>query len=108
MPAYKEKLSNLSNQLIAQGASDLHLGVGCRASYPRFGRAHADYSRAKAHARGHEGFIDALLTPEHKKRFLATQGIDFSYAYGDKARFRGNAYFERGRMSVSRCGLSRA
>ena len=28
MPAYKDKLTGLITQLIAQGASDLHLGVG--------------------------------------------------------------------------------
>jgi twitching motility protein PilT len=47
------------------------------------------------------GLLTALLTSEKKKQFLDTQEVDFSYAYKDKGRFRGNAFFQQGTVSIA-------
>ncbi len=101
MPQYKEKLSKLIEQLIAQGASDLHLGVGVEPIVRVSGSLTPIISEGKLTPEDLAGFADVLLSPEHKKRFVETQEIDFSYAYEERARFRGNGYFERGRMSIA-------
>jgi len=101
MPQYKEKLAALIEKLIAQGASDLHLGTGIQPVIRVSDVLTPLLSEPVLTAQDMEGYIGEMLTPEHKKRFLETQEIDFSYSYGDKARFRGNGYFERGRMSVA-------
>ncbi|TSC69162.1 MAG: twitching motility protein [Parcubacteria group bacterium Gr01-1014_56] len=101
MPQYKEKLSKLIEQLIAQGASDLHMGVGIEPVTRVSGVLTPLISEAKLTPEDMLGYAEVLMSPEHKKRFLDTQEIDFSYAFGDRARFRGNGYFERGRMSIA-------
>ena len=101
MPQYKEKLTALIEKLIAQGASDLHLGTGIQPVIRVSDVLTPLLSEPVLTAEDMQGYIGEMLTPEHKKRFLETQEIDFSYSYGDKARFRGNGYFERGRMSVA-------
>ncbi len=47
------------------------------------------------------GLLGELVSPEFKARYLAKRELDFSYAFGDHARFRGNAYFERGHSGIA-------
>lgn len=101
MPGYKEKLAKLIEQLMAQGASDLHLGTGVQPIVRVSGALTPLLSEAALTQEDMQGFLSVILTPEHAKRFSDTQEIDFSYAYGDKVRFRGNGYIERGRTSVA-------
>ena len=42
-----------------------------------------------------------MVTPEEKENFLATQELDFSFQYKDEGRFRGNAFFEKGAISIA-------
>ncbi|HVV38919.1 MAG TPA: PilT/PilU family type 4a pilus ATPase [Candidatus Paceibacterota bacterium] len=101
MPQYKEKLTSLIEKLIAQGASDLHLGTGIQPVMRVSGVLTPFLSEPALTQEDMQGYVGEMLSPEHKKRFLETQEIDFSYSYGEKARFRGNGYFERGRMSIA-------
>src|SRR3989344_357119 len=98
---YARTLSGLMDSMVAQGASDLHLSAG---SYPTVrisGNLIPITAEAKLTKEDTLGFITALLTPENKKKFLETQEIDFSYAHGDSARFRGNGYIARGSIGVA-------
>lgn len=101
MMDYKTKLPQLIEGLIAQGASDLHLSVGTQPIVRVAGVLTPLLSEQILQQEDVAGFIDVLLTPDRKKRFLETQEVDFSYAYGDKARFRGNGYWQRGSMGVA-------
>lgn len=101
MPAASQKLTSLIERTVAQGASDLHLNTG---SVPIMRVSGAMTPMASEPALVKEDldqFLTELVSPERKKRFLETQELDFSYAFGDKARFRGNAYVERGRVGVA-------
>ncbi|MEI6864153.1 MAG: type IV pilus twitching motility protein PilT [Candidatus Adlerbacteria bacterium] len=98
---YKKKLAELIALLIAQGASDLHLGAGIQ---PVIRVSHTLTPLLSEPVLSNDdvmGLLAEMLSPEHKKRFLETQEIDFSYSYEDKARFRGNGYFERGHVGVA-------
>lgn len=88
-------------KLIAQGASDLHLGAGVEPIIRVSGSLLTLVSEPKLTAEDMRGIISVLLTPDNQKRFLETQEVDFSFAYGEKARFRGNGYFERGNIGVA-------
>jgi twitching motility protein PilT len=101
MPQYQERLNKLVEQLIGQGASDLHLGVGNSPVVRVSGVLTPIIAEPQLTLEDMMGFCDVLMSAEHKKRFLETQEIDFSYSYGEKARFRGNGYFERGRLAVA-------
>lgn len=101
MPAYKERLSKLIEQLVAQGASDLHLGAEVLPVVRVSGALTPMLSEAKLTPEDMQGYLEVMLPLERVKKFFETQEVDFSYAYSDKARFRGNGYFERGRMSIA-------
>ncbi len=101
MADYKQKLGALIEQVIAQGASDLHLGGGAEPVIRVSGTLNPLLSEPVLTPEDMQGLVDVLLSPDHKKRFLETQEVDFSYAHGESARFRGNGYFERGRVSIA-------
>ncbi len=48
-----------------------------------------------------KNLVFSLLTPEQKESLLNNKEIDFSYNHENKARFRINAYFERGRLAAA-------
>lgn len=97
----KQKLAGLIDQLIAQGGSDLHLGEGVSPVIRVSGALTPLLNEPILTREDMMGFIAEMLPPERKDLFLKTQESDFSYSWGDKGRFRGNAYFERGRIGVA-------
>jgi twitching motility protein PilT len=98
---YKQRLVSLIDQLAAQGGSDLHLGEGVAPVIRVSGQLTPLIQEPMLSREDLLGMLGVLLPPERKDEFLKTQEADFSYAYGDKARFRGNAYVERGRIAVA-------
>ncbi len=98
---FKQKLTGLIDQLVAQGGSDLHCGEGVVPTIRVSGTLTQLVSEPALTREDMLGFLTEMLVPERKEAFLKTQEADFSYAYGDKARFRGNAYFERGHIGIA-------
>ncbi len=101
MAVNSEKLNTLIETLIKEGGSDLHLSTG---NYPTIrvsGALIPLMQGEKLTSEDTKGFVDVLLSPEQKERFFTTQEIDFSYAYGTMARFRGNGYFKRGTIAFA-------
>lgn len=98
---YKSKLNTFIEAVIAQGASDLHLIVGNHPIIRVSGALVPLLSEDKLTSEDTKGLIFELLTEESKKKFLEKQEVDFSYAYGEKVRFRGNGYFQRGTIAVA-------
>jgi len=101
MPDYKQKLNTLIELTIAQGASDLHLGAGVSPIIRVSGAMTPVVSEPALTPEDMTGLLVAMVGPERHKVFMGKQEIDFSYAHGDKARFRGNGYFERGRIGIA-------
>lgn len=98
---YKQKLAALIDIVVAQGASDLHLSAGVQPTIRVSGSLTPILAETKLSAEDMMGLLSEMLPPERKEKFLKTQEADFSYAHTDKARFRGNAYFERGNIGVA-------
>jgi twitching motility protein PilT len=101
MPNYTQKLQQLIEVVIAQGASDLHLSVGVQPMVRVSGALTPLLNEAKLTQEDMLGLLTQLLPPERKELFLKTQEADFSFSYGEKVRFRGNAYVERGTVGVA-------
>ena len=101
MPNYKQKLETMVGALVSQGASDLHLSVGSLPIIRVSGALTPLLNEQKLTKEDMEGLIAVLLPPDLLKRFKDTQEIDFSYAYGEVARFRGNGYIDRGNIGVA-------
>ncbi len=98
---YTKELRELIETVIREGGSDLHLSAGSRPTIRVSGALTPLIQKKPLTREDTLGLLGELLTPEQKKAFLATQETDFSYAYGDKARFRGNAYFQQGGVGIA-------
>ncbi len=98
---FKKKVAELVEMLVLQGASDLHLAVGAQPIIRVSGALTPILSEAVLTNDDVIGLLSEMLSPEHKKRFLEIQEVDFSYSHEGKARFRGNAFVERGHIGVA-------
>lgn len=97
-------IQELLDLTIRNHASDLHLLVGI----PPALRIDGELTYLTAYKplthQDMEVMIFDILTPEQKELLLANKELDFSFgfgggAYGDKGRFRINAYYQRGFLS---------
>ena len=46
------------------------------------------------------GYLKSMMARSLETKFESDRGIDFAYHYGEKARYRVNAYYERSRMKI--------
>lgn len=98
---YKKELEELIDYVIKEGASDLHLSEGRQPTIRVSGFLIPLVKKPRLTSADTEGFLSELLSPENKKLFFANKEIDFSYAYKDQARFRGNGFFQQGAVSIA-------
>ena len=97
----KKELEELILTVIREGGSDLHLAAG-RVPYIR---AIGDLiplvrSEPVSQERMLE-FAALMMTEDRRAKLFKDYESDFSYSYGDKARFRCNAFFQRGILSIA-------
>lgn len=98
---YQNELTELIETVIAEGASDLHFTTDANPIIRVSGTLIPLVKRAKFSGDDVMAFLDVLVSPEQKQVFLEAQELDFSYQYKDQARFRGNAFFERGDVAIA-------
>ncbi len=98
---YLAQLRKYINVVVHEGASDLHLSTGAHPTIRVSGQLTPMLKEEVLKRQDTEGYVHALLSPEKEARFKATQEIDFAYESEDGHRFRGNAYFERGSISIA-------
>ena len=101
MADYTQRLTTLIETVIAQGASDLHLSAGVQPVIRVSGVLTPLLQEQALMQDDLIGFLSVMVSPERKQKFLDSQEIDFSYAHGEQARFRGNAFFERGHVGIA-------
>lgn len=94
-------IQELLDITVAKKASDLHLVVG----FPPVNRidgalVNMDQTSILTKETIKE-LILSLLTPQQKDLFLTNKELDFSFDYGEKGRFRVNAYYEKGNMAAA-------
>ena len=97
---YKKKLEELVLTVIREGGSDLHLGAG---RVPAIRVAGELIFLVKNPAFTQEdavGVLGELLPKEKINRFMENQEADFSYDFRGEARLRGNAFFQKGLISI--------
>lgn len=93
-------INDFLNYTIEQGASDLHIA----AFYPPTVRIHGQLIKIPGTEpltpQQSEKMIFEISGPERKELLLANKDVDFSLAT-DKARFRVNAYFQKGSLAAN-------
>jgi len=98
---YKKELKELILTVIKEGASDLHLSVGVRPAIRVNGSLMPLAKRPVLAPEDSEGLILLLLSDFNQERLKTEKEVDFSYSFEDKARFRGNAFYQKGFLSCS-------
>jgi twitching motility protein PilT len=84
-----------------QSASDLHLMAG---SYPIFrfmGKIVPYEAAGLMNTTALLGYIGNLMSQGQREIFLKELDLDFSVTVGGKARFRANAYYQKGSAAIS-------
>jgi twitching motility protein PilT len=93
-------LNRFIETVVNENGSDIHLSEG-RVPYIRVASFLVPLLKEKVLSREDlEGILSVLVRPEIKAEFLEKKETDFSYEHGS-ARFRGNAYFHLGKISVA-------
>lgn len=95
------KIEILLEECVKRGASDLHIQYGL----PPVLRIDGLLVPINGHAPLNEDTLKALifstLDEEQQKIYLKDKEFDYSFAFGDIARFRANAFHERGKMAAA-------
>lgn len=94
-------IQQLLEAVIKKDASDLHLVVGQPPMYRVDGDLAAIPGEEILSLEAAQTLIFDLLTSEQKELILVNKELDFSFGLGDVARFRVNAYYQKGYLSAS-------
>lgn len=95
------KIEVLLEEVIKRKASDLHLQVGLPPMLRVDGALVAVTGTSPLTDEGLELLVFALLDEDQKQILLKDKEFDFSFSFGDLARFRVNAFHERGRLAAA-------
>jgi twitching motility protein PilT len=91
-------IDDLLEQVVARGASDLHLSVGS----PPAIRVHGHIERLEEFEKltpdDTQQLLYQILSSEQQKNFEIKRQLDFAYGVPGLARFRVNVYFQRGSL----------
>lgn len=98
---YAATLKKYISIVAHEGGSDLHLSTGAHPTVRVAGSLAPMLKEDVLTAEDTRGFIHAILSPEQEKRFLEQQEVDFAYESEDGFRFRGNAFYQRGAISIA-------
>ncbi len=98
---YAATLKKYISIVAHEGASDLHFSTGAHPTIRVAGVLTPMLKEDILTGEDTRGFAHALLSPEQEKRFLAEQEVDFAYESEEGFRFRGNAFFQRGSISIA-------
>jgi twitching motility protein PilT len=90
------RVNDLLRQAVASGASDLHLTVGMPPVLRIYGRLTPVEGRPMLKPADTELLVFEMLTDEQRSRLVEHGEIDFSYRVPGSARFRVNAFRQRG------------
>jgi twitching motility protein PilT len=97
---YKKVFDELVETLIREDGSDLHLATGRFPAVRVNGELIFLLNRTVLTQEDIAGMLQSILKPEHYKKFLEKQELDFSYEFQGTVRMRGNAFVQQGKFAV--------
>lgn len=95
------KIHQLLEYVIKQDASDLHLTVGAPPIVRIDGSLKPVPNTHPLTAKEVEALTFSVMDDVQKNILLKDLEVDFSFAFGDLARFRANAYHQKGNMGLA-------
>jgi twitching motility protein PilT len=93
--------SEILLEVVDRKASDLHLTAGAPPMLRQRGRLVALESYPRLTPEDTREFIYSILTTEQRRRLETDLQLDFAYVVPGRARFRVNAYFQRGAVAAA-------
>ncbi len=99
-PPQSLNLKVLLEEMIAAGASDLHITAGERAKLRVDGEITSSKIDYVLQPKDTMQIAYSVLTENQKKRFELEDELDFSFGIQNLARFRGNCFKQRGCISM--------
>lgn len=97
----EQLIKNLLRTAAQQDASDLHLRVGRYPTLRIDGKLIPLEDQPMLTPTIIKDISDVILSEESKKKLYDEGQVDFSYNFEDKVRFRVNAFFQQGYISVA-------
>ncbi|HPN96234.1 MAG TPA: type IV pilus twitching motility protein PilT [Candidatus Moranbacteria bacterium] len=97
----EQKIKNLLRLVAQQGASDLHLTVGRHPTFRIDGKLIPFMEDEILTPAVTKEICGVILSEEGQKKLNAEGQTDFSYNFEDKVRFRVNAFFQQGYISIA-------
>ncbi len=98
---YKHELLALIEMLLTEKASDLHFSVGSHPLIRVAGRLLPLSKKPILTDADVTGFSKVLMRPDQLERLDRREEVDFSFETTQMVRFRGNAFFQRGKKSIA-------
>lgn len=98
---YKKELHVLIQTLITERGSDLHFGFGAHPTIRISGALIPLVRKPILNESDMNGFAKVLLRSDVYEKLAARVEVDFSYENQDKVRFRGNAFYQKGQLSIA-------
>jgi twitching motility protein PilT len=95
MPQDLLSIDELLEQMVARGASDLHLSAGAPPTLRVRGEMERLEERGKLMPNDTQQLLYRVLSSEQQKRLEIDRQLDLSHAVPGLARFRVNVYFQR-------------
>lgn len=95
------KIENLLEEVVKKDASDLHLTVGNEPSIRVDGRLQKVDGYQPLTEKDVEALIFSVIDEVQKDILLKDKEVDFSFAFGDIARFRANAFHQKGNLGLA-------
>lgn len=97
---YKKEIEDLVATVVHEGASDLHLSEGRNPVIRVAGSLIPLVKRAKLTTADLKGMLGEFLSERNKQELETKRSTDFSYSLTEM-RFRGNAFFRQGELSIA-------
>lgn len=98
---YRKELGALIDVVVNEGASDIHFSVGAHPTIRVTGSLIPLVKKPVLTDEDVNGFASVLLNEEQQTAFAKQREMDFSYQHADTARFRGNAFLQKGHTSIA-------
>ncbi len=98
---YKKELQLLIDLLLAEKASDIHFSVGAHPLIRVSGTLIPLVKKPILTNADVDAFAQVLMRPDQYERMAKREEIDFSYENTQSVRFRGNAFFQRGKKAIA-------
>lgn len=98
---YEEKLNGLLKLAVKEQASDVHFSVGHHPVLRVDGQLIPLVKEEILSPQDTKNLAFTLMNSFQKEKFLEDKVIDFSYRFGERARFRINIFFQKGYISCA-------